>query len=94
MANGATGRWRRHWAGTTEWVLEEEPGPLLPCSTVGDNEVELGAFDPKTARNDSRCQADGLVQVASVVDHMVPVTGPDDSTFFEPRRIKRCAPPP
>ena len=73
MANGATGRWRRLWAGTTEWVLGEEPGRYF---------------------RDSRCQADGLVQVASVVDHMVPVTGPDDSTFFEPRRIKRCAPPP
>jgi HNH endonuclease. len=35
--------------------------------------------------NDSQCAAIGLYVAASVVDHIVPVTGPDDPTFFTPQ---------
>lgn len=34
---------------------------------------------------DSECAAAGLYVAASVVDHIVPVTGPDDPTFYEPQ---------
>lgn len=34
---------------------------------------------------DSECAAAGLYIVATVVDHITPVTGPDDPTFYEPQ---------
>ncbi len=40
-------------------------------------------FAPET--KDSECAAAGLYIAASVVDHIVPVTGPDDPTFYEPQ---------
>lgn len=37
-----------------------------------------------TVRTDhSACQASGLVRAATVVDHITPVTGPDDPTFYQ-----------
>jgi 5-methylcytosine-specific restriction protein A len=36
------------------------------------------------ATTDSLCAKERRVVAASVVDHIVPVTGPDDPTFFEP----------
>jgi 5-methylcytosine-specific restriction protein A len=33
---------------------------------------------------DSRCAAEGRVTPATVVDHIVPVTGADDPSFFRP----------
>ena len=47
---------------------------------------------PETA--DSRCAAAGRVEPMYVVDHIVPVTGPDDPTFDDPRNhqalCERC----
>ena len=34
---------------------------------------------------DSRCRADGLLVPATVVDHIVPVSGPYDERFFDER---------
>jgi 5-methylcytosine-specific restriction protein A len=33
---------------------------------------------------DSRCRAAGRITPAVLVDHIVPVTGPDDPTFYQP----------
>ena len=44
---------------------------------------------PQTA--DSVCQQRGYVQAARVIDHIVPVTGPDDPTFLRRRRTSPCA---
>lgn len=37
-----------------------------------------------TATQDSLCAKVGLLVKATVVDHIVPVTGPDDPTFYRP----------
>ncbi len=41
---------------------------------------------------DSRCAAVGRLEPASVVDHIVPVYGPDDPTFYEDHAMQSlCA---
>lgn len=40
---------------------------------------------------DSICQREGRTVAASVVDHIVPVTGPDDPTFYDEQKQALCA---
>jgi 5-methylcytosine-specific restriction protein A len=59
------------WAHYRRWFLAQYP-------LCGDRAP--GA--PETA--DSRCRLEGRVTPADVVDHIVPVTGQADPTFFVP----------
>lgn len=61
----------RRWDAYRKWFLHRFP-------RCGDR--PKGA--PKTS--DSRCRAQGLIVAATVVDHIVPVTGPNDPTFYKP----------
>ena len=69
----------RHRHRQRPWRSLAEVSHLVPLQhpLCGDR--------PEAARatSDSRCQADGRVELARVVDHILPVTGPDDATFFE-----------
>jgi 5-methylcytosine-specific restriction protein A len=59
------------WGRYRAWFLEQWP----LCGDKPDSA-------PQT--KDSECEWLGLQVPASVVDHIIPVTGPDDPTFFRP----------
>jgi 5-methylcytosine-specific restriction protein A len=56
-------------------------------------EYPLCGDRPPTARqtNDSVCQREGIMTGATVVDHIVPVTGPTDPTFYADQKQALCA---
>ncbi len=79
---GYGSRWQRYRA----WFLRRHPccgdrgvpaeGPGLPHV---DTALACGG-----GTGDSLCQRDRRVVMATVVDHIVPVIGPEDPTFFKP----------
>lgn len=58
------------WRGYRKWFL----GMFPLCGKRPHDAVET---------KDSRCQQDGRVVAATVVDHIDPVTGPDDPKFYD-----------
>ena len=82
-SRGYGSRWRRY----TDWFR----GAL----TRNQVAVLCGARLPPTPpTRDSRCAAEGLIVLGTVVDHIVPITGPDDPHFYDPRNhqllCERC----
>jgi 5-methylcytosine-specific restriction protein A len=74
-SRGYGSRWRAY----VEWFVAE----LFRLAV--DRAGLCGARLPGTPDTlDSRCAAAGFIVVGTVVDHIVPVTGPQDARFYEP----------
>jgi len=73
-SRGYGGRWRRY----AQWYRDELSRLNVPRAGLCGSRLP-GA--PET--NDSRCAAKGRITYGRVVDHIQPVSGPDDPRFFD-----------
>jgi 5-methylcytosine-specific restriction protein A len=67
------------WAAYRQWYLHELIRLHVPRAALCGSRLP-GA--PET--RDSECAQLGAIVAATVVDHIRPVTGPNDPTFYEP----------
>lgn len=75
---GYDARWRKFKA----WYLDEQIRQNIPRAGLCGSRLNGLTLHP-----DSECAKLGLVVIGSVLDHLVPVTGPDDPSFYDPHAL-------
>lgn len=71
------------WRHFIQWYRDEQVRQGVPRAGLCGSRLP-GA--PIT--QDSACERDGIVCYGRVVDHIVPVTGPDDPSFYDPFAVQ------
>lgn len=67
------------WTKYRRWFMDELFRQKVPRAGL------CGSRLPGTPQtSDSRCALEGLIVLGTLVDHIVPVTGPDDPGFYDP----------
>lgn len=71
--------YNRRWDAYRSWYLDELFRRKVPRAGL------CGARLPSaTLTSDSRCAQQDCIVLGTVVDHIIPVTGPDDPRFYNP----------
>ena len=71
------------WRAFREWYLGELFRRAVPRAGLCGSRLPGAAVT-----HDSVCAADGAIVAGTVLDHIVPVTGPDDPRFFQPDELQ------
>jgi len=75
-SSGRWGQWRQWWIGEMH-RLEVPRAGLCGARLTGA---------PETTH--SRCASEQAIVIGSVLNHIVPVTGPNDPTFYDPLAVE------